>query len=126
MDRRLIAEILAAHADRLIQGQKAKAREILSLFSGDQKNIEPLLEVAEEVKETLGPVKPTAGFREELEQRLLAEAQETLVSAKPTPGIAKSGFLLIAALIGSLILSIVGVIAYLFRGRKPRRPQIAH
>lgn len=125
MDRRLIAEILATHADRLIQGQKAKAREILSLFSEDH-NLEPLLEVAEEVKETMAPVKPPLGFRQDLEMKLLAEAQETLGPQKPAPGLAKSGLLFLLALLGSLLISIVGVIAYILRGRKPRRPQTAH
>ncbi|MBI2846143.1 MAG: hypothetical protein HYX86_06325 [Chloroflexi bacterium] len=119
MDRKLIAEVLAAHADRLVQGQRTKAREILSVFSDDQ-NLEPLLEVAEEVKDTMAPVKPPPEFRRDLETKLLAEAQEALATEKPTPSMGRSVILIILAGLGSLILSIVGLILFFFRGRKPK------
>lgn len=123
LDRKLIAEILAAHADRLVQGQKAKAREILSLFSEAQDTLQPLVQVAEEVEETLKPVSPSPSFRQELENKLVAEAQKTLTAKKPTPSMGRSIIVIIAAALGSLILSIVGLILFFFRGRKPPRAQ---
>ena len=50
MEERVLAEILAAHADQLKKGQ-GKGNDYLAMFPDYQEELEPLLGIAEKVKE---------------------------------------------------------------------------
>jgi hypothetical protein len=74
MKRKLLAEILAAHADQLVNGHADD--HYFDLFSARDEEISPLLGVAELVSSTLKPVSPPKKFESDLKQQLLATAQQ--------------------------------------------------
>jgi hypothetical protein len=74
MKRKLLAEILAAHADQLVNGQADD--HYRDLFSTPDEDILPLLGVAELVNSTMKPVSIPRKFELDLKQQLLATAQQ--------------------------------------------------
>ena len=74
MDKRMLKEILAAHADQLVKG-KATGQDYLKLLPGQDDELAPLLDVAERVQSTLTPVTPANRFEQSLKQDLLTTAQ---------------------------------------------------
>ncbi len=70
MDEHVKVEILAAHADRLNQGQDA-TDEFLTLFPEADSDLAELMRLAARVHLFLGPVYPNPVFRLQLKQELL-------------------------------------------------------
>ncbi|HIC94073.1 MAG TPA: hypothetical protein EYP09_07475 [Anaerolineae bacterium] len=117
MDDKVLIEILASHADQLIKGRRRG--DYLAVFPDRREELEPLLAVAEKVKEALVPVEPAPAFRRRLRKDLLAAAHQRLARQPADRGFAlgsRRGLLLGAAALGSAV-SVVGVIAYLVRSR---------
>ena len=73
MNKKMLKEILAAHADHLVTGQ-AKSKDYLNLLADSEAELAPLLDVAERVKSTLKPIKPARKFEKELKQGLMTTA----------------------------------------------------
>lgn len=127
MNDRMLAEILAAHADQIVHGE-AQETEYLTLFPGYREELAPLLELARQVKETLALVRPTEAFRRRLRQELLAAARRRLAASplmeRP---LWRRPWVIGAAAMGSVIslASAVGVIAYLRRA-KAAKPAAGH
>ncbi|HDH09449.1 MAG TPA: hypothetical protein ENF84_00755 [Chloroflexi bacterium] len=116
MNDKVLIEILASHADRLIKGE-AREGDYLAMFPDRREELGPLLTVAEKVKRALVPVEVAPAFRQRLRKGLLAAAHQKLAQQTADRGFAlapRKGVLLGAAALGSAV-SVVGVIAYLIR-----------
>lgn len=119
MDERTLTEILAAHADQLVQG-KGREAEYLALFPGSREELAPLLELAQRLKDTLASVQPRQAFRRRLHQELLATARQRLAATLPRERPRwRQPWVIGAAALGSAIslASAIGVIAYLRRSK---------
>jgi hypothetical protein len=124
MEEKVLAEILAAHANQLKKGQ-GKGSYYLAMFPNYQEELKPLLEIAEKVKEMLELVEPAPAFCQSLHDDLLAAGQRRLAEA--VPQLARSHgrqiFLRVAAL-GSAV-SVAGAIAYFIHSRATAETQPA-
>lgn len=145
MDEHLLTEILAVHADRLVD-EADLSESYLAIFPESRETLEPLLKLAVEVHAALQPVAPDPEFRRELRQGLISAARRQLVLAPYTPGplvhaekwVAATGdrigvavptqalsrLPLVFAAVGS-ILSLVGVMAFILRSRMVHKPRVA-
>jgi hypothetical protein len=74
MNRKLLKEILAIHADQLTQNRQVKTEDYPELSPEDKQELAPLLDVAERVKSTLKPVNPPRKFETNLKKELLTTA----------------------------------------------------
>lgn len=124
MEEKVLAEILAAHADQLKKGQ-GKGSDYLAMFPEYREKLKPLLEIAEKVKEVLELVEPAPAFCQSLHDDLLAAARRKL--AEGVPQLARSPgrqILIRVAALGSAV-SVAGAIAYLIRSRTAAETQSA-
>ncbi len=124
MEEKVLAEILAAHADQLKTGQR-KGSDYLAMFPEYQEKLKPLLETAEKVKEVLEPVEPAPAFCQSLHDDLLAAGQRRL--AEEVPQLARipgRRIIIRAAALGSAV-SVAGAIAYFIRSRAAVETQSA-
>ncbi len=78
--KNLISNVLAAHADQILQDQNY-GENYTRLFP-ENTNLPPLLNLAEQVKETLQPVAPPNAFKEQLQRDLMAAARLKQVRAE--------------------------------------------
>jgi hypothetical protein len=124
MEEKVLAEILAAHADQLKKGQ-GKGSDYLAMFPDYQEKLKPLLETAEVVSEVLERVDPAPAFCQSLHDDLLAVGQRRLAEGEPqlARGNRRQIFIRAAAL-GSAV-SVAGAIAYLIRSRAAAEGQAA-
>jgi len=119
MNEKMLTEILAAHADHLVQGE-ARETEYLALFPAYKEELKPLLELARQLKEALVLERPAEAFRRRLHQELVAAARRRRL---PPPIVERPRWrrpwVIGIAALGSLLslASAVGVIAYLRRAR---------
>lgn len=70
MDKRRLKELLAEHADRLLEGVAGRP----DCSPEDEAELAALLNVAERVKSTLTPIEPAFTFEDELKRELLTTA----------------------------------------------------
>jgi hypothetical protein len=121
MDKRVVREILAAHADQLLAPDSTPAT---GLERNDQ--VQALLDLAEQLQGILVPVKPDTDFRRRLHGELLLEAQRLEINSQPSVFQQhRKGILIGAAAVGS-VASVVGVaVAYVLRHRGGRATHIA-
>lgn len=105
MDKKLLKEILATHADQLVQGQ-SKTEEHPELLPEEEQELAALLDVAERVKSTLKPITPAENFEEELKRHLLTTAYLRRAEGYTPPNPSRD-LLILAAIIG-FILSLAG------------------
>lgn len=122
MDKKEVIEILAAHADQLVDPRPELPTK---LTRNDQ--VQGLLNLAEELQGILVPAKPNTHFRRRLHGDLILKAQ--CRQAEPEPSLFRqhrTGILIGAAAIGSVVASVVGVaIAFLLRNRHGGATHIA-
>jgi len=121
MDERTVADILAAHADRLNVGQRETAT--LQDVSAEQLSaLEPLMRLAERVQGTLAPVQPNPTFVRQLSRQLISTASQ---SRKAMTQRTRNAILIVAAALGSVVsvASAVGIIIYLIRHRVRVQPK---
>lgn len=117
MEKKLLAEILAAHASELKEGHHRK-EAYLSLFPAYRDQLEPLLGLAERAKGLLAPQKPSAAFRRALGQDLVAAARQVAAQgARRSARRPRTAVFWGAAALGSA-LSLAGLVA-LFRHFRP-------
>jgi len=124
MEEKVLAEILAAHADQLTKGQ-GKVSDYLAMVPDYWEELSPLLETAEKVKQVLEPVEPAPAFCQSLREDLLAAGQRRL--AEGVPQLARSHgrqIIIRAAALGSAV-SVAGAIAYFIRSRATAETQSA-
>jgi len=123
MDERTVADILAAHADRLNQEQRGTtARQDVS--AEQLSALEPLMRLAERVQGTLAPVQPNPTFVRQLSQQLIATASQ---GRKAMTRRTRNAILIVAAALGSVVsvASAVGIVIYLIRHRARVQPKQA-
>jgi hypothetical protein len=106
MDKKLLKDILAAHADRLVKGE-ADSDEDLDLLA-DAEELAPLLNVAKQVRSTLQPVTPAPNFETELKRQLLTTAHLRRIEGYRPPNPSRD--LLILATILGCFISIIGML----------------
>lgn len=119
MNEQMMAEVLASHADRLLQGE-AREAEYLALFPEYREELEPLLALARQTKEVLASVRPSEAFRNRLRQELLTSAKEESGAPASTERPRwRQPWVIGAAALGSVIsvASAVGVVTYLRRSK---------
>lgn len=102
MDRKQLKEILAAHADRLVNGAADDAE---GLDLTDAEELVSLLDVAQQIKSTLQPVTPTRSFETELKRELLTTAHLRQREGYTPPNPSRD--LLILAALMTLFVSII-------------------
>lgn len=112
MDKKTMREILAAHADQLVNGHSSD--DYLNLLSERDSELTPLFNVAERVQSTLKPVPPTNEFESELKRQLLTTAHIRQVEGYQPPHPFRDLFLLMAAL--AFIVSL-GMVLLAMRSR---------
>jgi hypothetical protein len=118
MDDRIIADILSAQADRLIEGQYGASA--FPVESAEQlSSLVPLLELAEQVQGALRPVEPDPVFVNRLSRQLSIKMSE---SSREMSRRVRRAVLVIAAALGSAVslVSAVGILIYLIRHRGQR------
>lgn len=117
MNERLLAEILAAHADALSRGED-DAEELLARYPAEErKRLESLLGMARLLRSALVPVEPSASFIRELGETL---SQRALDRGRSIARRTQQTMLLVMAALGWAI-SMVGLIAFIMR-RRTRQP----
>jgi len=90
----------------------------------DRETLESLVRVGEEASNVIAPVRPGAGFRQELRDELLMVLRQrpTLVVASGSENRRRA--YIVGATLGSLV-SLFGVVAYLLRSRLMGKPHHA-
>ncbi len=121
MNAREMREILAAHADELVNPDTVPSPRF-----GRHARVQGLLDLAEEVQGILVPVKPKADFRRRLHGDLVLQAQRRRPAQEVSPLVQhRKGILIGAAALGS-VASVAGlVIAVVLRHRHREAPRIA-
>jgi hypothetical protein len=107
MDKKMLKEILAAHADQLLKG-KATSKDYLDLLPESDEELARLLAVAERVQSTLQPVTPANHFEQELKRELLTTAHIRQVEGYKPPNPSRDLFFLVAAL--GFVISLCAVL----------------
>jgi len=116
MDKRMLKEILAAHADQLVKG-KATGKDYLDLLPEEDDELGSLLDVAEQIQSTLKPIAPANSFEQQLKQELLTTAQQRQAQGYTPPNPSRDLFILIATF--SFVLALTAVLVAI-RYRKQR------
>jgi hypothetical protein len=114
MSENMVVEVLAAHADHLIDNE-ADGEDYLNLFPAHRDELAPLLRIAERVRAVLVPVAPAPAFEAGLKQDLIAAAiqrTEEQGSGKRVSLFRRRRVLIGAAAVGSA-LSVAGIVAAL-------------
>jgi hypothetical protein len=102
MNRKLLKEILAIHADQLAQGRQVNTEDYPELSPEDRQELTPLLDVAERVKSTLKPVGPPRKFETNLKKELLTTAHLRQIEGYSPPNPQKD-LLILLAIVGFFI-----------------------
>ncbi len=118
MNRKLLKEILARHADQLVQGQP-KPTTYPEIGPEDEEELAALLDVAERVKSTLKPITPAQNFEEDLKRNLLTTAHLRQAEGYTPPNPSRD-LLILAAIIG-FVLSLASVLLVLRLRSQPIR-----
>ncbi|RLC58318.1 MAG: hypothetical protein DRI79_09600 [Chloroflexi bacterium] len=103
-----MAEVLAAHAEGLIGRPEAMQR--LDMTAEERSRLTPLFQLAERLRQSMQPVRPSAAFVRSLGRELVDNARRQVALAKRLRRAAMIG----AAALGSLvsIASVVGAIVF--------------
>jgi hypothetical protein len=122
MDKRRTDEILSAHAEALLGHPQSLLQA--DVTDEEQYELAPLFALAEQLRQSMSPVQPSAAFVRSLGKELANSAQYQVAASKRM----RRGVLIGAATVGSLvsIASVVGAIIYLisrFRGRSHAQVQ---
>jgi hypothetical protein len=107
MNRKKLKEILASHADQLVQSRSG-AEPPYELPAEDDAELSSLLGVAERIKSTLTPVSPTRRFETDLKRQLLTTAHLRQAEGYKPPN-PERDLLILMAIIG-FFLSLAGVL----------------
>jgi hypothetical protein len=116
MDERHVVQMLAAHAEGLIN--RRENMQQIKMMDEEHSRIGPLFQLAERLQQSMQPVQPSATFMRSLGQELVDNAQRQIMLTKRL----RRAMLIGAAALGSLlsIASVVGAIVLVItwlRGR---------
>jgi len=118
MKGKVLAEILAAHADGLNEGRDERGA-CLTLFPEYDEDLKPLLDIAEMLKEELGPVEPSPAFRRALHRELMHRARQRATMTPQRKGLSR----LVLGM--TALFSVLAGLAYLLRMRIRHHPSSA-
>jgi len=123
MRDRIVTDMLAAHADRLVGGQGEPAVS-LGASAEQLPSLDMLMQLAERTQRTLAPVQPSPTFVHQLGRQLIVT---TSASRKAVTRRTRNAILVIAAALGSAVsvASAVGIVIYVIRHRGRVRPERA-
>jgi hypothetical protein len=107
MNPRKFKEILASHAEGLLQGRLGPESPY-DLSTEDEAELNSLISVAEQVKSTLRPVAPSRGFESTLKRQLLTTAHLRQAEGYSPPN-PERDLLILMAIVG-FVLSLAGVL----------------
>ena len=108
MNPKKLKEILASHADQLIQRGHPTPKPDYELSAEEKAELNSLLSVAERVKSTLKPVTPTRSFETNLKRQLLTTAHLRQVEGYHPPN-PERDLLILMGIIG-FVLSLAAVL----------------
>lgn len=108
MNRKKLKEILASHADQLIQQSRAGTESPYEVPTEDDAELSSLLGVAERIKSTLTPVTPARRFETDLKRQLLTTAHLRQIEGYRPPN-PERDLLVLMAIVG-FFLSLAGVL----------------
>ena len=108
MDEKRVDEVLAAHAEKLIDQKEAIPQ--IEITDEERGRVVPLFQLAERLQHSMQPVQPSAGFVRSLGQELVDQAKRQMMVTKRLRRAVVVG----AAALGSLlsIASVVGAIVF--------------
>lgn len=101
MNRKQLKEILAAHADQLVQGQ-GQTENRPELAPEDRQELASLLDIAERVNTTLKPITPAGNFEASLKRELLTTAHLHRAEGYSPPNPSRD-LLIFAAIVGCVV-----------------------
>jgi hypothetical protein len=107
MNPKKLKEILASHAEELLQG-KPGPENPHNLSTEDEAELNSLMDVAAQVKSTLRPVAPTRGFETTLKRQLMTTAHLRQAEGYSPPN-PERDILILMAVIG-FVLSLAGLL----------------
>ncbi|MFQ6015729.1 MAG: hypothetical protein ACE5NP_09840 [Anaerolineae bacterium] len=121
---KIMTEILASHADQINEGT-SQMKDYIAMFPDRGEELQPLLTIAGRLKKVLAPAKPEPAFRHRLRDSLVKAAEQRLEEIEERSARARRRWRLIrAATLGSVLLSLVGVVvAFILRHRPEGEPQ---
>jgi len=119
MDDRIIADILAEQADRLIEGRRG-AEALPDEELEESASLAVLLELAEDVQSALTPVEPSPTFVGRLSRQL---SDRMVEGSREMSRRARRAIIIVAAAFGSAVSLVwaVGIVIYLIRHREQRQ-----
>jgi hypothetical protein len=122
MDSRQLKDILATHADQLLQGrrQRPRTKDYRGLSPADQNELNSLLNMAERVKYTLKPVHPPRLFESNLKKELLTTANQHRTTGYVAPDPSRDLLILTGIFLG-FIFALAGLLLALRLRNQPRR-----
>ena len=108
MDKKRVAEVMAAHAEGLA-GRRETMQQI-HLTSRERRRLTPLFQVAERLQQNMQPVSPSAAFVHSLGKELADNAKRQIAMTRRL----RRAVLIGAAALGSLlsVASVVGAIVF--------------
>ena len=108
MDEKRVDEVLAAHAEKLIDQKEAISQ--IDITDEERGRVAPLFQLAERLQHSMQPVRPSAGFVRSLGQELVEQAKRQMTVTKRL----RRAVVIGAAALGSLlsIASVVGAIVF--------------
>lgn len=118
MDRKQLKDILATHADQLVQGQHPGTDEYGNLSAEDRDELAPLFDVAEQLQSALKPISPPRTFETNLRKELLTTAHLRQAQGYTPPNPSRD-LIILLAIIG-FVSSLAGLLLVL-RIRSQRR-----
>jgi hypothetical protein len=108
MDKKRVDEVLAAHAEKLIDQTEAIPQ--IDITDEERGRVAPLFQLAERLQHSMQPVQPSASFVRSLGQELVDQTKRQMMVTQRLRRAAVIG----AAALGSLlsIASVVGAIVF--------------
>lgn len=113
MENKKLLQMLAIHGD-LLNGHAIEALASEQISEGERKELLSFAELAKQIGDALAPVKPSASFKQELQQSLMERARGRMHMEVHIAVSAHQRNMLIGAAVGSAI-ALVGSVAYLMR-----------
>ncbi|MEW5957801.1 MAG: hypothetical protein AB1801_08775 [Chloroflexota bacterium] len=108
MNPKQLKEILAIHADEMLQGHSPSEEEAFDFSPEDEAELVALFGVAERVSSTLKPVAPGRNFENQLKRELLTTAHLRQAEGYTLPNPERD--LLILTSVAGLLLALAGLL----------------
>ncbi|MBC7261220.1 MAG: hypothetical protein H5T63_04325 [Chloroflexi bacterium] len=126
MENKELLQMLAMHED-LLNGNIMDGKNYAQMSEAERKELLAFVELAQQVRDALAPVKPSASFKQELELALAEAARRRMHKELRIASLSPRRDVLIGAAVGSAV-ALAGGVVYLMhtwlRGRSQRVGQV--